>query len=302
MASIDGFTKERMLAIENASVVDGDVVGDNLILTRHDGTTINAGSVRGPIGSPGISNETLDAGLNEHVPIGISFDYIGTTAPTFRWLLMTGQTVVDGQTLYPEFWSKIPASMKSGANIIMPDTRHRISVGFDSTDPDFDTIGKVGGTKAVVLTRPQLPLATIQINPPPTGLSGATGDDLGGHQHILGGQTSPGGMGNHTNLGETTDSRFIMMTPGGPHSIDILHSPEGGATVTTPLTTGGSTVSDLHQHPLPAATGAPVNYHKHPAGTLSVDIPPFPSEALGSGEAHNNMPPYITFTKIIKVL
>lgn len=52
-AFVDGLTKERMLEIEAASVVDGEVVGDDLILTRHDGTTINAGNVRGPAGSGG---------------------------------------------------------------------------------------------------------------------------------------------------------------------------------------------------------------------------------------------------------
>lgn len=53
MATVTGLTADRMLAIEAASVVDGDVVGDNLILTKHDGSQINAGSVRGPQGSQG---------------------------------------------------------------------------------------------------------------------------------------------------------------------------------------------------------------------------------------------------------
>lgn len=55
MARVTGFTSERMLAIENASVVDGSVVGDDLHLQKKDGTTINAGSVRGPKGTDGIN-------------------------------------------------------------------------------------------------------------------------------------------------------------------------------------------------------------------------------------------------------
>lgn len=47
MTSITGLTAARMLAIEGASIVDGEVVGDDLILTKHDATTINAGNVRG---------------------------------------------------------------------------------------------------------------------------------------------------------------------------------------------------------------------------------------------------------------
>lgn len=51
MATITGLTAARMLAIEAASIVDGDIVGDNLILTKHDASTINAGNVRGPAGT-----------------------------------------------------------------------------------------------------------------------------------------------------------------------------------------------------------------------------------------------------------
>lgn len=54
MATVTTYTAARMKAIEDASVVDGDVVGDNLILTRFDASTINAGNVRGPQGIQGI--------------------------------------------------------------------------------------------------------------------------------------------------------------------------------------------------------------------------------------------------------
>lgn len=53
MAIVTGLTAARMAAIEAASVIDGDIVGDNLILTKHDGGTINAGNVRGPQGNTG---------------------------------------------------------------------------------------------------------------------------------------------------------------------------------------------------------------------------------------------------------
>lgn len=51
MAEVNGLTAERMLEIEAASVVDGGVVGDNLILTKFDGSEIDAGDVRGPAGT-----------------------------------------------------------------------------------------------------------------------------------------------------------------------------------------------------------------------------------------------------------
>lgn len=54
MATVTGFTASRMISVENASVVGGTVVGDDLILTTHGGSNINAGNVRGPAG-PGFS-------------------------------------------------------------------------------------------------------------------------------------------------------------------------------------------------------------------------------------------------------
>ncbi len=53
MATVTGLTAERLIAMENATVVSGRVVGTNLILTTKDGTDINAGTVQGPIGPAG---------------------------------------------------------------------------------------------------------------------------------------------------------------------------------------------------------------------------------------------------------
>lgn len=54
MATVTVLTAARMLAIEAASVVSGAISGDNLILTKYDGTTVNAGNVRGATGAQGI--------------------------------------------------------------------------------------------------------------------------------------------------------------------------------------------------------------------------------------------------------
>ncbi len=53
MGTVTGLTAARMQAIENASVIGGSVVGDNLILTKKDTTTVNAGNVRGATGAAG---------------------------------------------------------------------------------------------------------------------------------------------------------------------------------------------------------------------------------------------------------
>lgn len=62
MAEVTGLTADRMLAIEAASIVGGVVDGSgHLILTRHDGSTIDAGYVVGPPGTGGSSGD-LDGG------------------------------------------------------------------------------------------------------------------------------------------------------------------------------------------------------------------------------------------------
>lgn len=179
MATVTGLTAERMETIEAASIVDGEVVGDNLILTRFDASTIDAGSVRGPIGSPGIS----EASFQDHLPIGTIVDYIGTIAPSAKWLLMTGQTVVGGQTTYATLWSRLPASMKSGADILMPNTKGRVTVGYDSNNTKFDTIGETGGAEVHTLTQAELPAVGVTVNPPSTAVTGSTGTESAQHTH-----------------------------------------------------------------------------------------------------------------------
>jgi microcystin-dependent protein len=60
MATVTGLTADRMLEIEGASVVSGAIVNDHLILTKFDGTTIDAGELppgpQGPEGPPGIAS------------------------------------------------------------------------------------------------------------------------------------------------------------------------------------------------------------------------------------------------------
>lgn len=57
MATVTGLTAERMLEIEAASIVDGAVVLDHLILKRHDDTEIDAGDVRGSQGIQGVPGD-----------------------------------------------------------------------------------------------------------------------------------------------------------------------------------------------------------------------------------------------------
>lgn len=101
MATITGLTADRMLAIEAASVIDGDVVGDDLILTTKGGSSINAGSVRGPQGVAGpvgsdlvvvTAQQLLDFGISGQIRAGrqlaaTDFTNMGLAAPLGLWNL-----------------------------------------------------------------------------------------------------------------------------------------------------------------------------------------------------------------------
>jgi hypothetical protein len=62
MATVTGYTKEKMDEINDTTVVDGDVVAGNLILKTRDLTEINAGSVIGPQGIQGVQGPIGNTG------------------------------------------------------------------------------------------------------------------------------------------------------------------------------------------------------------------------------------------------
>jgi hypothetical protein len=132
-----------MAAIEAASVVDGDIVGDNLILTRYDSSTINAGNVRGPAGPTGPMGPA-------QLPTG-SFIMGGWSADPTGYLILNGQTVLGGAITYSALAACFP-NWVSGNNLILPDSSGCVPMG--GTTP-----GVVSGAMTHTLTSPnQLPL------------------------------------------------------------------------------------------------------------------------------------------------
>lgn len=53
MATVTALTAAKALELASQDIIDGEVSGDDLLLTRRDGTSFIAGNIRGPQGIPG---------------------------------------------------------------------------------------------------------------------------------------------------------------------------------------------------------------------------------------------------------
>ena len=90
-------------------------------------------------GSDGITGDTL--------PIGSMIPYGKATAPT-NWLICDGSVV--SRTTYAELFAVIGTSYGAGdgsTTFNLPNKKGKVSVGLDTNDTDFNTIGKTGGSK-----------------------------------------------------------------------------------------------------------------------------------------------------------
>jgi hypothetical protein len=291
MASVTAFTAARMLAMEAATIVDGEVVGNNLILTRHDSTTIDAGSVRGPTGSPGVSESEFLEQIERICPAATVRMTFATVADP-GWILLNGHVEVACASNYPALWSKVPAVYKTGNDFHTPDMTSSFPIG--------GTPGTGGGSNTKSIGQPNLPNVGIPIDPPSTTISV---DPPNAAVYIDPPNAAVTGMTNSTNRphqhGLPGDGSFVRQRAGGPHGLDI--NAGTGATID-----------------LVSLTEMEGTQHEHPAGSLVVDIAPFwayvdigsfsatvdiaqfTSGSLGSGTPLDITPKWIAFCFQIK--
>jgi microcystin-dependent protein len=155
VATVTSYTAARMKAIEDGTVVDGDVVGDNLILTKHDGSQVNAGNVRGPVGATGPKGDpgTPAAGAISSIPGEMKL-WPGTSLPDVakygHWVWADGAVYL--VATYPDAAAAIGAQWKTFAgasdpgpgNFRVPDLRGLVPAGMDAMP---------GGARANRMTR-----------------------------------------------------------------------------------------------------------------------------------------------------
>lgn len=155
MATVTGFTAERMLQIEKTTVVDGEVVGDDLHLMTREGLVIDAGNVRGPIGPQGPMGEVTDADLANamaatRVPSGSMTMFAGDNAPS-GWLICDGSAI--DRTTYADLFSILGTKYGLGngtTTFNLPDLQNRFPVGRGPA-PWSDILNEKGGSKDLIV-------------------------------------------------------------------------------------------------------------------------------------------------------
>lgn len=224
MATITGLTAERMLGIEGASIVDGEIIGGNLILTTRDGTQINAGPVSGPPGPPGPTGPAAISSIPGEVKL-----WPGSALPDpvkyGKWVWADGSVYL--VATYPlaaaniaTQWRTFSGASDPGAsNFRVPDIRGLVPAGLDAMP---------GGSRANRMTR------TVAIT-----LAARTGEEthvvtvteMPSHGHTI---TDPG----HTHFWYT----YQNQGSGGPKGDDGGNP--GGATWPVERNTTGITINN----------------------------------------------------------
>jgi microcystin-dependent protein len=174
MATVTGYTAERMKAIEDSTVVAGTVdPNGDLILETRDGTDINAGAVKGDKGDKGDVGPQGDPGTDgrdgEGVPVGCIMPFAGIIAPA-GWLWCDGSAV--SRTAYSDLFGVISSLYGAGdgsTTFNVPDMRGRVPVCQDNmsgnTPAGAGDGGRLaagamagsGGSETTTLTAAQMP-------------------------------------------------------------------------------------------------------------------------------------------------
>lgn len=300
MATVTGFTAARMQTIEDSTVVDGNIVGDDLILLTRDNTEINAGNVRGPVGPTGPPAAEQ--------PTGMITMFAGPSAPS-GYLICNGAAI--SRATYASLFSVIGTTYGTGdgsTTFNLPNLANKFPVGL-GVSTWSDTLGESGGSKDSIVvshnhTGPSHshsgPSHSHGMNHAHTASSNTTGShghagvtaSAGSHQHtfyqwigFFSGITVPGGGGLQTQNSAAPDAsptqQLYTTEFAGTHAHTLVIEAAGNHAHSITVNTFTGTTSNAGT----GSTGA--------AGTGN-------TSTSGVDGTDKNLPPYVTLNFIIK--
>lgn len=234
-------------------------------------------------------------------PVGTIMPYVGNTAPT-GWLPCTGGEY--SSATYPKLSALCGTKFgtASAGNFRVPDLKGRVMAGLDSSQAEFDTIGKTGGAKSVTLTVSNMPAHNHTATVSGMTVSGLSASSAGDHTHNYSGST-PSGQGTHGHTGGSLTNFVKSITQ------DIRNNTSGGGTLdrvnaltitSEPVSVFIGTALDQggHTHTYSGTTVSAGGHTHTISGTISGGTVTVANN--GSGTAFDNTQPYMTMNHIIR--
>ena len=152
---------DSVVALRSGMVIDGEVVGDNLILTQVDGSTINAGNVRGPKGDQG---DTGPQGADGFIgvdgmsayEVAVENGFVGTEEQWLAYLRQGPSGTLD---------IGVVATGLPGTDVVVTNTGTDIAAVLDFTIPrgDKGETGDPGATQNIAYTHAQGSVSSLWV-------------------------------------------------------------------------------------------------------------------------------------------
>lgn len=213
------------------------------------------------------------------VPTGAYFPFAGSVAPE-GFLLAQGQAV--SRTDQAALFAVIGTTYGAGngtTTFNLPDLRQRVPVGRDTTDIDFNAIGKVGGAKDHVLTVDEMPSHTHTQN---------------SHNHTQNAHNHTQNSHNHTQNAHSHTRPYRLQSAGAPmtRSGEAVASANTGDATATLYNAMPPTSSVAATNQATTATNNPTTATNNPTTATN--------QNTGGGQPHSSMQPYVVANYIIK--
>lgn len=287
MAIVTGLTAARMLEIENASVVSGHILGDNLVLVTHGGTEVTAGNVRGitgPVGPASTPN-----------PTGTVLTFAGAAAPS-GYMICDGSAI--SRTTYAALFSVIGVLYGPGdgsTTFNLPDMRSRMVMGL-GTDEHNNVLGERYGFRDASLVYHR------HDEVPHAHTTASHSHSLGTHSHGVNLTTSAGGDG-QVDVRNQEDGMYLYSFSGLASSSGPITGLGGLAYNDGDTGFAGKWAIDLpqHSHSVSGSTDLGGSGSTTVAGGAATGlVSGTKTDYAGAAATDNNLPPYVTMNFVIK--
>jgi len=249
--------------------------------------------------------------VNELVPAGAILPFAGSSAPS-NWLLCDGSVVLRSQ--YSTLFAAIGTSFNTGGETALqfrvPDLRGRMPLGLDNMggisahrvgDSEADSVGGNGGEDIHSLTSSETGSHTHPI----VDIGHSHSTSGGSHTHAINDPPhTHTGSAPHTHTITDPSHSHLMWQTGANAAYAFAANGQAtptGSKITVPAFTGitidtaSATLSvNAGATGISAAVTTPsISLNNSPTGVATA--------AGGGGNAHNNMPPFLSLNYIIKI-